>query len=239
MRPEPQLLHGRGHGNQYFATSRKHTKNAYEKAPKMKPKSLQVRVWTPPKKHSESGCLKQCNMFENASLNGPLNRLKIDEKTHLGTPGTAEAHCYTPGTKTHTNQPKTRLGTRTPTKKQRRPKTFQEHPTLAEVFHRGSDAVSLPQKLSLRGAASRSLHQKPPAASKFPQRGGLGEAHLDIYIYIYIQGIYIGLYLLFVSVVCICCLYLSFVSVACICRLYLSVVCIYLFFVSVVRVCFV
>ena len=68
----------------------------------------------------------------------------------------------------------------TPEKKRRRPKTFQEHPTLAEVFHRGSDAVrSLPQKLSLRGAASRSLHQKPPAASKFPQRGGLGEAHLD------------------------------------------------------------
>ena len=27
---------------------------------------------------------------------------------------------------------------------------------------------------------------KPPAASKFLQRGGLGEAHLDIYIYIYI-----------------------------------------------------
>ncbi len=70
--------------------------------------------------------------------------------------------------------------TETCRKKQRRPKTFQEHPTLAEVFHRGSDAVrSLPQKLSLRGAASRSLHQKPPAASKFPQRGGLGEAHLD------------------------------------------------------------
>ena len=67
-----------------------------------------------------------------------------------------------------------------PGKKRRRPKTFQEHPTLAEVFHRASDALrSLPQKLSLRGAASRSLHQKPPAASKFPQRGGLGEAHLD------------------------------------------------------------
>ena len=67
-----------------------------------------------------------------------------------------------------------------PETKRRRPKTFQEHPTLAEVFHGGSDAVrSRPQKLSLRGAASRSLHQKPPAASKFPQRGGLGEAHLD------------------------------------------------------------
>ena len=90
----------------------------------MKPESLQVRVWTPPKKHSESGCLKQCNMFENASLNGPQNRLKIDEKTHLGTPGTAEAHCgapgkalgVPPGTKTYTNQPKTHLGTRKPGK---------------------------------------------------------------------------------------------------------------------------
>ena len=155
----------------------------------MKQKSLQVRVWTPPKKHSESGCFKQCNMFENASQNGPLNRLKIDEKTHLGTPGTAEAHCgapgkalgVPPGTKTYTNQPNMRLEKAYPGKKRRRPKTFQEHPTLAEVFHRGSDAVrSLPQKLSLRGAASRSLHQKPPAASKFPERGGLGEAHLDI-----------------------------------------------------------
>ncbi len=129
-------------------------------------------------------------MFENASLNGPQNRLKIDEKTHLGTPGTAEAHCgapgkalgVPPGTKTSTNQPKTHLGTRKPGKKRRRPKTFQEHPTLAEIFHRGSDAFrSLPQKLSLRGAASRSLHRKPSASSKFPQRGGLGEAHLDFY----------------------------------------------------------
>ena len=59
MRPEP-LKHsfriGGGYENQDFATSRKHTKNAHEKAPKMKQKSLQVRVWTPPKKHSESGC---------------------------------------------------------------------------------------------------------------------------------------------------------------------------------------
>ena len=87
-----------------------------------------------------------------------------------------------PGTKTYTNQPKTRLGTRKPGKKRRRPKTFQEHPTLAEVFHRGSHVVrSLPQKHSLRGAASRSLPQQLPAASKFPQRGGLGEAHLDLF----------------------------------------------------------
>ncbi len=63
----------------------------------MKQKSLQVRVWTPPKKHSESGCLKRCNMFENAFQMDPKTFLKIDEKTHLGTPGTAEAHCGAPG----------------------------------------------------------------------------------------------------------------------------------------------
>ena len=39
---------------------------------------------------------------------------------------------------------------------------------------------------------------KPPAASKFLQRGGLGEAHLDIYIYIYIHihlYVYIHIYI--------------------------------------------
>ena len=42
--------------------------------------------------------LKKCNIFENASQNGSQNRLKIDEKTHLGTPGTVEAHCGAPRT---------------------------------------------------------------------------------------------------------------------------------------------
>ena len=96
----------------------------------------QVRVWTPPKKHSESGCLKQCNMFENASPNGSQNRFKIDEKTHLGTPGTAEAHCgvprkaleVPPGTKAHKNQPETCFRTRKLVEKRQRPQTFPRKP---------------------------------------------------------------------------------------------------------------
>ena len=64
---------------------------------KTEQKSLQVRVWTPSKKHSETGCLKQCNIFENASQNGSLNRYKIDEKTDLGTPATTEPHFGIPG----------------------------------------------------------------------------------------------------------------------------------------------
>ena len=109
---------------QINAGSRKHAENAHGKAPKMKPKSLQVRVWTPHQKHSESGCIKQCNMFRNASIDGPQKHLKIDEKTHLGTPGTAEAHSCAPGkalgappgTKAFQNQPKARIETRKRTK---------------------------------------------------------------------------------------------------------------------------
>ena len=141
------------------------------------------------KKHSESGCFKQCNIFENASLNGALNRLKLDEKrtwAHLAPPRLTVAPPgrlwgHPPAQKRTQINRKHVSAHENPEQKRRRPKTFQEHPTLAEVSHRGSDTVrSLPQKLSLRDAASRSLHQKPPAASKFPERGGLGEAHLDI-----------------------------------------------------------
>ena len=123
----------------------------------MKPKSLQVRVWTPPKKHSESGSLKRCNIFENASLNGPQNRLKIDEKTHLGTPGTAEAHCgapgkalgVPPGTKTYKNQPETHVSEKcTPEKndaarkRSRNTRRWPKFSTVAVtplgVFHKNS-----------------------------------------------------------------------------------------------------
>ena len=79
-----------------------------ENTPKMLPKRLPknfkkrttivtIAVWTPSKKHSETGCFKQCNIFENAPLNGPLDHVKINEKPDLGTPATTEPHFGIPG----------------------------------------------------------------------------------------------------------------------------------------------
>ena len=134
--------HRRGKGSPQGTQNRKKSnistfwKRNMNKTTETKPKLSKMRVWTPAQKHSETGCLKPCNMFENAPLNGSLNHLQIDEKTHLGTPGTAEAHCgipwkalgVPPGTKTHTKHSKTRFIKRELAGKRRRPKTFPRKP---------------------------------------------------------------------------------------------------------------
>ena len=75
---------------------------------------------------------KKCNIFENASQNGPQHRFKIDEKTHLGILGHHWASLWhpwegsggTPRTKTLKNQPKTCFRARKLVEKRLRPKTF-------------------------------------------------------------------------------------------------------------------
>ena len=110
----------------------------------------------------------KCNIFENASPNGSQNRLKIDEKTHLGTPGTAEAHSCAPGkalgvppgTKAHPNQPETHLGTRKPGQNdavrkrsrntRRWPKFSTAAVTLLGVLHKNSHCEVLLPGVSIR-----------------------------------------------------------------------------------------
>ena len=143
-------------------------------------------------------------MFENASQHGSQNRLKIlkiDEKTHLGTPGTAKAHFCAPGealgvppsTKTHQNQPKTHIETRKRTTNQPNTRIEKRTPEKKGAVRKRSGNTRRWPKFSTAAVTPLGVAHKncycevvlpatPPEASccwKSPERGGLGEAHLD------------------------------------------------------------
>ena len=122
----------------------------------MKPNSLQVHVWTPPRKDTPKVNAKTTQHVRKCFViwsPEPLE-ISITKHTHLGTPGTAEAHYGAPGKALgypwHKSvQQSTENASQKKLIPEKRPchlKTFQEQPTLAEVFHCGSDAVrSRPQ----------------------------------------------------------------------------------------------
>ena len=140
-------------------------------------------------------------MFENASPNGPQNRLKIDEKTHLGTPATTEApgklwryppaQKHTKITRKHVSDHENLLKNDNVCKRSlgNRNQKIDDSCVLTvcgKNAGRKFTMVASSQRANKTGlrkfmivASLQQCSWKPPAASKFLQRGGLGEAHLD------------------------------------------------------------
>ena len=145
-------------------------------------------------------------MFENASQNGPQNRSKIDEKTHLGTVWHHWASLWppwassggTPRSEMYQNRPKTCFRTRKTCKKTTTSENIPWETTIRKLTivaslqcadktaGRKFAMVASSQRAHKTGlrtftiiASLQQLSWKPPTASKFLQRGGLGEAHLD------------------------------------------------------------